>query len=71
MAMVANYGNLCGMALDQIIETVNQMIAVVEDRIAEPQIWQAIVAVADSLKFGRNDGQAIARIITRELRSPL
>ena len=33
MAMVANYGNLCGMALNQIIETVNQMIAVVEDRI--------------------------------------
>jgi hypothetical protein len=43
------------------------MLLIAEKDVAQPKVWQAIQAIADSLKFGHNDGQTIVRIIVRKL----
>ena len=65
--MLVHYGLLCGMDYKRITVVIDQMVAMVEQYIAQPQVWRAILAAADCLKFGTNDGQAIAKIIVREL----
>jgi hypothetical protein len=65
--MVVYYGLLCGMDSERITVVINQMVAVAEQYIAQPQVWRAILATADCLKFGTNNGQAIAKIVVREL----
>jgi hypothetical protein len=65
--MLVDYGLLCGMDYKGITVVINQMVAVAEQYVAQPKVWRAILAAADCLRFGTNDGQAIAKIIVREL----
>jgi hypothetical protein len=64
---VREYGWACGMDTDQINQVLGEMLLIAEQDIAQPKVWQAIQAVADSLKFGHNDGQTIVNLIVREL----
>jgi hypothetical protein len=64
---VRKYGWACGMDTDQINQVLGEMLLIAEQDIAQPKVWQAIQAVADSLKFGHNDGQTIVNLIVREL----
>jgi hypothetical protein len=56
VAVLAHYGLLCAMNPDEINDVVNQMVCVAEQSIAMPEVWRAILALAERLKFGRNPG---------------
>jgi hypothetical protein len=64
---VRKYGWACGMNTDQIKKAFGEMFLIAEHYTAQPEVWQAIQAVADSLRYGHNDGRAIVKIIVRGL----
>jgi hypothetical protein len=61
-------GTLCGMTPDQIAHSIGENVALAERDMAHPEVWAAILALADALKPGRMDGPAAAAIIDRALR---
>jgi hypothetical protein len=68
MWMLVHYGlGLCAMNTDDFNEAVDRMVYVAEQYIAMPKVWRAILALAERLKFGRNDGKWAAEIIVQEL----
>jgi hypothetical protein len=60
-------GTLCGMTPDQIAAAINENIALAEHNMAHPNVWAAILALADALKPGRMEGRTAAAIIAGEL----
>lgn len=62
------YGVLCGMTTEQIVATINQAIAVAEERMAIPQVWAAIRALAAKLKPGRTGGRRASNIVMRAMK---
>jgi hypothetical protein len=57
------YGMLCGMANEQISATIERAITIAEEKMALPEIWAAIIALAAKLKPGRMLGRRAAQIV--------
>lgn len=60
-------GTLCGMTPDQIGAAINENIALAEHHMAHPNVWAAILALADALKPGRMEGRTAVAIIAGAL----
>ena len=61
------YGFICGIAEERVVEVAYEHIEIAKSQIARPEVWRAILALADKLKPGRMTGRKAAAIITREL----
>jgi hypothetical protein len=57
-------GGLCGMTDDQIATATIENVYIAEECMTKPNVWRAISALADSLKYGRTSGRKAAAIIT-------
>jgi hypothetical protein len=55
-------GLLCGMTADQIFDAPQYSAPIVEHNIARPEVWRAILAVAERVKPGALNGPHVARI---------
>jgi hypothetical protein len=64
---VAKEGILAGLTPQEIEAAVEEVTSCASQEIGRPEVWRAILAVADSLRRGCNPGRKIAAIITREL----
>lgn len=62
---------LCGMDEQQIATELDAAIAIAEPKINQPDVWNAVTAVAHRLKYGRNEGKIISRLIQKSLALPL
>lgn len=60
-------GLFCGFAKERFAEAVCNNIEIAEREIARPEVWRAILALADEIKPGRMNGRVAAAIITRAL----
>jgi hypothetical protein len=60
-------GFLCGVAKERLAEAIGPNIEIAEGYIARPEVWRAILALADKIKLGRMNGRDAAAIIVREL----
>lgn len=59
---------LCGMAPKQIESAYAETIGTAEEYMGRPEVWRAILALADKLKPGRMKGRLAADTICRALR---
>jgi hypothetical protein len=64
-------GFIRGIAEEHFAEAASQQIEIAKRYIARPEVWRAILTLADKIKLGRMDGRVAAAIITRELGTPL
>jgi hypothetical protein len=64
---VMRAGVLCGMSPDQIAASANDHVAIAEQHMARPEVWHAIMTLADSMRPGRMSGRQAAAIIVRAL----
>lgn len=60
-------GFLCGIAEERLAEVIGDRIEIAKRYIARPEVWRAILALADKIKPGRMNGRVAAAIITRAL----
>lgn len=61
------FGFICGIAEERLAEAAGESIDIAEHYIARPEVWRAILALADKMKHGRMKGRVAAAIITRAL----
>jgi hypothetical protein len=65
---VVRAGLICGMNVDEIDEETNKSIVIVENLMTtRPELRHAISALADTLKFGYNDGRKAVDVIAATL----
>jgi hypothetical protein len=65
---VLRAGYICGMNLDEIVEETDKSIMIVENLMTtRPELWHAILALADTLKFGSNNGRKAVDVIKATL----
>jgi hypothetical protein len=62
-------GFLCGMTLGQISRAMQNNATIAEHNLARPEVWRAILALADKLKPGTMNGPLAARIILKAFTS--
>jgi hypothetical protein len=62
-----NAGFICGIAEKRFWEAAGEIIDIAKQYIARPEVWGAILALADKMKPGRMNGRVAAAIITRAL----
>jgi hypothetical protein len=60
-------GFLSGIPEEQLAEVIGEHIEIAERYIARPEVWRAILALADKIKPGRMNGRVAVAIITRAL----
>jgi hypothetical protein len=60
-------GFLSGIPEEQLAEVIVERIEIAEGYIARPEVWRAILVLADKIKPGRMNGRVAAAIITRAL----
>lgn len=61
-------GLICSMTAEQIEVAMDEMIVSAQQEIDRPEVWQAILALADKLKPGRMSGREAVAIIKHVLR---
>jgi hypothetical protein len=61
------FGFICGIAEERLDEAIRENIDITERYIARPEMWRAVLALADELKPGRMNGRVAAAIIARAL----
>jgi hypothetical protein len=65
---VVRAGYICGMNVDLIVQETDRSIGIVENLMTTlPELWHAISALADTLKFGSNNGRKAVDVITATL----
>lgn len=64
---VIRAGELCGMSPKQVATASGENATIAEQQIARPEVWDAIITLADHLKPGRMSGPDAAAIIVRSL----
>jgi len=64
---IVKYGLMSGATPEQIVELLNKNISLAEHYMARPEVWHAVLALADNLRPGRMLGQVAAAIVTGEL----
>jgi hypothetical protein len=64
---VVEYGVISGLSPERIDEFLNQNISLAERYMARPEVWRAVLALANSLRYGRTPGGAVTRTVLREL----
>jgi hypothetical protein len=57
---------LTWLSTERIIELMNENTALAERYMARPEVWRAVLALADSFRPGRTLGRAVARTVLRE-----
>ncbi len=67
MVALAKEGTLAGLTAEQIETAEKEIIDVAALEIARPEVWRAILTLADSLQPGRTSGRKVAAIIARAL----
>ena len=60
-------GLLCGMTPKQISDAIHNNASIAEHNVARPEVWRAILALAETLKPGIINGPYAARIILHAL----
>ena len=60
-------GTLCGMSPKRVAAASAENANFVDQQVARPEVWDAIITLADSLKPGRMSGAEAAAIIMRSL----
>ncbi len=60
-------GLLCGMTPKQISDAMQDNAAIAEHNLARPEVWRAVLALADTLKPGIVNGPRAAQIILHAL----
>jgi hypothetical protein len=70
LADIVRSGDLCGKTRAETAEVINEAVGIAHHLMAEqPGVWPAILALADNLKFGRNDGREAAATIVKAMGS--
>jgi hypothetical protein len=60
-------GLLANLSQDQITHVINEAMSIAEREINRPEVWRAILALANELKPGRTPGRVAAAIIAGAL----
>ncbi len=63
VASVIKIGKLCEMTADKIAKATQENIHLAEQYMAAPEVWRAILQLADSLKYGRTSGRTAAAML--------
>jgi hypothetical protein len=62
---IMHAGKLCGMTVDQIFESIDANISLAEQFVAPLMVWNAIMALARRLEYGRMSGRVAVATIRR------
>jgi hypothetical protein len=60
-------GVLCGMTPEQIAASANENVSIADRSMGRPEVWRAIMTLADNMRPGRMSGRQAAAIIVRAL----
>ncbi len=67
LADIFRYGHMCGLTSDDIGVALNENVAIAEQALAQPAVWNAILALAAALKPGQTPGPTAAQIVVAYL----
>jgi hypothetical protein len=63
LADIFRYGHMCGLTSDDIGVALNENVAIAEQALAQPAVWNAILALAAALKPGQTPGPTAAQSV--------
>ena len=63
-------GHLAGLTTQQIEDLMDEAVTAARQEVARPEVWRAILALADRLKPGRMNGRTAGAIISRAINGP-